>query len=437
MTALGWEGTNASAFLEALSRARRFDPEALELKSAAPADAFVLGYLRAMEDYLELTPIRAGKGLAGRKPIELLEFAARGLPDDFAVQFVTAMVRAQKTMGNADQWCEVFKGPQKVLEQFPVPKRNLRPGAVEAAMGYLSGYEESCPASKVAISKKQEELNQIYAIAKLGTQIVAGTQGGVVVWQPDSHQPVAIQDEFICGHVVVWEGAAWAGCDKHVFRWDGHTFKSYLSNAANDSEYYAPMLGTDGKLWVRYGKKTLAYEKAVDRFVEFQAPWKATSPYDAQVTRTGTVWWIDFLNSIHSGGRTYRLKSAEYPGRDPRRFREDSSGALWVEDFESGLFRLNSEGTFVREPGVESQASGVALELNHEQLFLLHYRKGLVIRQSGTTLQTIDLSELEFMRDLFLDRDGDVWVGGWNRLLRLREENGKWTKDVYRVEPQR
>lgn len=434
VNALGWESNgNAQVFLTALLQ--RHHSETIELEALSASEAFVLGYLEAMEDYLELKPLAAkGAGVRGRTPLELLDFAAQGLPDDFAVQFVRALVQAQKTMRREDQWCEVFKGPHRVLEQFPPPRRNLKPGAVEAAVGYLSGYEESCPASTVAISKKREELNQLYAVAKLGTQIVVGTQGGIVVWQPGSRTPVAIQEEFICGHVVIWEGAAWAGCDQQVFRWDGKTFKSYLGNKAKDAEYYAPMLGTDGKLWVRYGAKTFAFNRSTDRFEAFRAPWQA-GPYDALVTRTGVVWWIDFLKAVHAGPKTFRLQSAEYPGRDPRRIREDPTGALWVEDFESGLFRLNSEGTFVKDPLIDSQVTGVAVDLNQERLFALHYRNGLTIRPSGRTVQTVELKELDYMRDLLLTPEGELWIAGWTRLLRLREEHGAWTKESYRIEP--
>jgi hypothetical protein len=433
INALGWTGNgNAAVFLKGLLSRRHL--ESIELNAMSASDAFVLGYLRAMDDYLELTPVKpGGKGVAGRRPIELLEYAVIRLPSDFAVHYVTAMVRAQKTMANASKWCEVFTGPQRVLQQFPPASRNLKPGAVEAAIGYLKMYEESCPTSKAGLAKAREELNQIYAVVRLGTQIVTGTQGGVVVWDPETKRRVATQEEFICNRVVVFNGAAWAGCDKHVYRWDGKAFKAYLANKFDDAEYYAPMLGPGGVLWVRYRDKLYVYEPSGDTFNMIRSPWPG-DPYDVFVTRMGEVWWIDFLNSIHTAKKTWQLKTTEYPGRDPRRFREDATGALWVEDFESGAFRLGGEGTFVREPGVESQVTGVAFDLSHELLFLLQYRKGLVLRQNGRTVQTVDLHELDYMRDLMIEPTGDIWVGGWNQLLRLREQEGRWVKDSFRAE---
>jgi hypothetical protein len=434
VSALGWNFNgqqNATLFLQGLAKSRNLDPETLELKDLSPSERFVAGYLVAMDDYLELKPLRpGGRGVWGKKPGDLLDSAAAALPDDFAVQYVRALVRAQKAMDKA--WCEVFTGPKAVTDRFPPERRNLRPGAVAAAQEYLGLYEENCPGSKAASTKQRDELNQIYALAKLGSQIVAGTQAGVVVWDPDRPAPVATFPEFICGHVVVWGNAAWAGCDKQVVRWDGQAFKSYLKNDANDATYFAPMLGPEGSLWVRYGAQTWAFDKERGSFRQVKAPWTG-SPYDALVAKDGEVWWIDFLAAVRTPQRTLKVKGAEYPGKDPRHFSEDAAGALWVEDFESGFLRLDkANGKFVKEPGVDKQGSGVAFDLDHERLFLLHYRNGLTITQNGHVLQTIDLHELEYMRTMLFDH-GEVWIGGWNQLLRLRERDGQWVREPYLV----
>jgi streptogramin lyase len=256
----------------------------------------------------------------------------------------------------------------------------------------------------------------------------------VVVWDPTQPtKPVTTREEFICGHVVVLGDSAWAGCDKQVLRWDGRAFRSYLKNDANDATYYEPMLGKAGQLWVRYGAKTFAYEPQADRFKPVDTPWPG-SPYDALVRKNGEVWWIDFLKSLDTTSRRYALKSQDYPGRDPRRLVEDATGTLWVEDFESGFFHLDAHsGQFVQEPGIESRASGVAFDLRHERLFLLHYRQGLTVTLNHRAVASIDLSALQYMRDLMLDQAGDVWVAGWTELVRLREQDGNWSRTSYRV----
>jgi hypothetical protein len=146
VNALGWSPSgqkNAVAFLEAIARAKVLDRKHLELKDLSPAERFVAGYLIAMDDYLELRPIEAGAdGVVGMKPVDLLESAARALPNDFAVQYVHALVRAQLAMSGS--WCSVFQIPRAVVERFPKAKRNLRPSALKAAEAYLSAYAEDC-----------------------------------------------------------------------------------------------------------------------------------------------------------------------------------------------------------------------------------------------------------------------------------------------------
>ena len=87
----------------------------------------------------------------------------------------------------------------------------------------------------------------------------------------------------------------------------------------------------------------------------------------------------------------------------------------------------------MQEPGIESRASGVAFDLRHERLFLLHYRQGLTVTLNHRAVASIDLSALQYMRDLMLDQAGDVWVAGWTELLRLREQDGNWNRTSYRV----
>ena len=192
VNALGWQDAqNAELFLQGFAHAHNLDPERLEPKNLSASDRFVAGYLMALEGYLDLKPLRPnGKGVWGKKPLELLDGAAKELPDDFAVQYVRALVKAQEVMDKS--WCQVFKLPKGVLDRFPAGKRNLRPGAVESVQGYLSLYEKECPGSKAADKEKLEQLNQNFTLVQLGGQIVAGTQGGVVVWDPaQPTKPVA------------------------------------------------------------------------------------------------------------------------------------------------------------------------------------------------------------------------------------------------------
>lgn len=428
--ALGWGQDFATGFFNHVAQLRDLKPEQLDVKDLDASQQFVAGYLVAMADYLELKPLKPGaKGVWGKTGQFFIDRAAAALPEDFTVQYVQALIRAQKAMDSS--WCDVFRGPNDVLKRFPPSQRNLRPAAVEQAQGYLALYEESCPDSKAAARVEVEQLNQAYSVSKLGAQLVVGTQGGVVVWDPKQEQPIAKRPGFICTGLV-WKNATWHGCEAEVVRWDGTNFTSFLPRSKKgSSEYYQPMQGPDGKLWVRLGKQTWEYEEATTRFVPVKAPWNG-DPYDA-IFFEGQPYWIDFMRSLQMGTASLKLKSELYPGSDPRAFRVDARGTLWVEDFESGAFRLE-KGRFVKQPGLEAKASGVAYDVERKRLWLLHYTQGLVLLREGKPAERVDLQELENLRDLLLDpQTGDVWVGGWTQLVRVHADGPTWVKQRFRV----
>lgn len=270
-----------------------------------------------------------------------------------------------------------------------------------------------------------------YSLSKVGSQLVVGAQGGIVVWDAASDQPVARRAGFIC-RGLTWKGAAWIGCESEVVKWDGAHFSSFLPRSQKGSaEYYVPMQGPDGKLWVRLGKETFEFDEAGQRFVPVTAPWPG-EPYDAYFFE-GQPYWIDFLRALHAGPATLNLRSELYPGTDPRAFRVDARGQLWVEDFESGLLRLEN-GRFVKQPGLNDKGSGVAFDVERKRLWLLHYTQGLVLVREGQDPARVDLPELENMRDLLLEpASGDVWVLGWTQLVRVHAEGQSWAKQRYRV----
>ena len=160
----------------------------------------------------------------------------------------------------------------------------------------------------------------------------------------------------------------------------------------------------------------------------------AQRPYDALVRSNGETWSIDFLNALVVDGRAIAKLSAQYPGRDPRRFREDARGTLWVEDFESGLFRYDdATKTFAKLKGLDSRASGVARDEQRGRFVLLHYTDGLVLVPDQGAVTKVPLRELEYMRDLMLDENGDVWVGGWTGLMRLKPDGASFGKQLFEV----
>ncbi len=251
------------------------------------------------------------------------------------------------------------------------------------------------------------------------------------MWDPSQEKPIAKRPGFIC-RGITWKNETWHGCEAEVVRWDGANFTAFLPRTRkNSSDYYQPMEGPDGKLWVRLGKKTWEFEEAGQRFVEVTAPWPSDA-YDARFFE-GQPYWIEFLRALHVGQATINFKSELYPGTDPRAFRVDARGKLWIEDFESGAFRLEN-GRFVKQAGLDAKASGMAYDVERKRLWLLHYTQGLVLVRDGKEPERIDLGELENMRDMLLDpANGDVWVGGWTQLVRMRADGPTWVKQRFRV----
>ena len=148
INALGWniEGqNNGELFLQGLLRKKRMKSiQQLQLKDLTAEDKFVLGYLLAMDDYFNLSPldVKSRQGVLTATPLELLSQSAFALPDDFTVHFVKSLVEAQLNLSNS--WCSIYLAPTEVLRLFPENRRNLNPQAVSKAMEYMNLYRDNC-----------------------------------------------------------------------------------------------------------------------------------------------------------------------------------------------------------------------------------------------------------------------------------------------------
>lgn len=222
VNALGWDingKDNGDRFVAELAAAKGIALNDLQLKDLSPSDRFVLGYLLAMDDYFDLSPLRPGANddLWGATPLDLLSQAAYALPQDFTVQFVRAIVEVQPYLQQS--WCAVYLTPQGVLERFPAAQRNLRSQAVQVAMDYLKSYAESCeksPYQAANTTPTAPELNQIYQVGKFQDAIVTANQGGVVLWNPRSRQPITVRQEPLCTTLQVWGDRLWVGCQQRI-----------------------------------------------------------------------------------------------------------------------------------------------------------------------------------------------------------------------------
>jgi hypothetical protein len=439
INALGWniEGQeNGYLFLEGLASARGMRVQDVTLKDLSSSDRFVLGYLLAMDDYSNLSPLEpeSSEPLWSATPLELLSQAAQALPDDFTVHFVRAIVQGQANFSSS--WCSIYLAPQQVLKQFSPQERNMRPSAVAEAMEYLRLYKESCDEAQLDDNDTQSDanpdLNSIYKIAKFRGQIATATQGGVVIWNPKTKETTTVREESICGDVLVWQDDLWVGCQYRLLRFDGETWTTYIHDP-NPGEGSIHLLeNARGELLATHKGQLLRFDPD-SGFLELPDAFGGES-YDIFYRRNGERWSIDFLAAIIAGEKSFPLRSQFYPGSDPRSFYEDPDGRLWVVDFESGFYQFDEQaGRFIHLSDVGNKGSAIAVDPQHERLYLLHYTDGLYIKEGDAPAELVNLSALEYMRDLYLDDNGDLWVGGWNQLLRLRKQGNSWKTESFKI----
>ncbi|NJN38548.1 MAG: hypothetical protein HC790_07205 [Acaryochloridaceae cyanobacterium CSU_3_4] len=442
INALGWNvkgQRNGYRFLAGLAGQRGLKLQDMGLQDLQPEDQFILGYLLAMDDYNQLSPLSqtAQEDLWRATPLQLLSQAAYALPEDFTVNFVRAIVQSQGEFSHA--WCSVYLGPQRILAQFPEPKRNLRSQAVATAMDYLKLYEADCQKSGVGVQTGQQspqpELNQIYKIAEFQNHIVTATQGGIVIWDPQIRKALTTRKEQICTSLIVWSQSLWVGCQHRLLRFDGQTWKTYRHDPQTAEGGFKLIAGSKGTLLASHRGQLWQFDGKGDRFTPAASNLGTGQGYDLLYRRNGEQWRIDFLSALWRNQQQFPLKSQRYPGADPRAFYEDPSGQLWVIDFVNGFYRYEDTAQkFVPVKDVTSKSSAIAVDRRHQRTYLLHYTAGLYIREKGQAQPTfINLSELLYMRDLLVDHKGDIWVAGWNQLLRLRKQSNTWEKISFQL----
>lgn len=441
INALGWDidgKDNAYRFLEGLASVRGRQLHDITLADLSSSDRFVVGYLLAMDDYFNLAPLQSetSEPLWSDTPLELLSQAAAALPDDFTVHFVRAIVQGQANFSSS--WCSIYLAPQQVLEQFPVQKRNMRPEAVADAMEYLSLYKDSCDEAQLndrdTPSKANPDLNSIYKIANFRGQIATATQGGVVIWNPQTKKTTTVREESICGDLLVWRDDLWVGCQYRLLRFDGERWTTYIHDP-NPGEGSINLVQNDrGELLATHKGQLLKFDPKSDRFLELPASSDSGDGYDILYRRNGERWSIDFLAAIVVGDRRFPLRSQFYPGTDPRLFYEDPNERLWVADFENGFYQFDERARrFIQLPDVPDKGSAIAVDPRHQRIYLLHYTDGLYIKEGDAPAEFVDLRSLEYMRDLYLDDNGDLWVGGWNQLLRVRKQGESWKTESFKI----
>lgn len=441
INALGWNTSgqnNGYLFLTGLAQSKGMKVNDLSLDDLSAENKFILGYLLAMDDYFNLSPLNpdADQPLWRATPLQLLSMSAYALPNNFTVHFVKSLVEAQANFDTS--WCAVYQAPQSVLKQFPPAKRNLRPQAVEDVMEYINVYADDCGKSSENnddSSLKNPELNQIYEIIAFQGNIVTATQGGIVIWQNNQPKVVTVKPDSICTNLIVWQNQLWVGCQYRLWRYDGKQWQSYLHNPQYSENSYQLLLDNKGDLLVTYQGKLLRYNSQLDEFVADPNLGNIQTGYNLIYSQNGELWQIYFLEAITANSRRFPIKSSSYQGSDPRKLIEDSQGNLWVVDFNDGFYFYEpKKQEFIRFPEIANQGSDIAVDSQTGTIYLLHYRDGLYVKKTEEKIKFINLSSLEYMRDLYLDKQGNLWIAGWNSLLKLTpDKKGGFTTNNFKL----
>lgn len=285
------------------------------------------------------------------------------------------------------------------------------------------------------LHRADPRFNQIYRVTRYRRWIVTGTQAGIVFWNPRTGQVDLLQKAFISNSFLVDGKYLWAGTYRNVFRFDGMHVKRYLRRNARGHSVFR---GPNGSVWARQGNHYWRYDSTSDRLAAATPRWAPGRSYAIATTPNRALWSISFMSSIrryqHQSAKTYRLRSAEYPGRDPRSFYVSPSGELWVSDFGSGFYRYDAAtDRFVHDPTVSDKGAGIAIDSQRNWIWLGHYTNGVYLKRPNAKPRFFSFPGLGYMRDLHLDPNGDLWVGGWNALVRLYSSGGAWKRERFVV----
>jgi len=422
---IGWRldgQAHARTFVAAVAQNRETTEDALGLDDFSASDLLVLGYLLAMDDYRTLRPLDPkGSGFWSMTPLALLDRASTLAPDDFTIQYVRGLVVGQSALRGAGDYCAVFRATQDVLDRFPLEKRNMRPAAVLDAQRYMDLYAtDGCPLKPIseptmARVEAHPDMNRIYRVDRLKDHIIAVGDGGVIAWDTPIVQPVAARGGSKCIDLVVHDGAAWAGCQGRVWRWDGATWSEPLTGDG----FFRLLVGAEGEL-IAYTRHQ-AWARHDGRF---QSRHEKIPGTDAAYL-DGHLWWIG-PRGIHGPHGVFAKQSGEYSGSQPRRMQVDSLGRLWVADFSNGMYRFNAQRRrFDRIPGPDDQVMGVAVDRLGEMTWIVHHSIGLYRMWGDELSLRLNLTGLIPAKDVHLDADGTLWLGSMSGLGRIRVDGDR------------
>lgn len=303
------------------------------------------------------------------------------------------------------------------------------------------------------LRRPDPQYNQIYSVTRYRKWIVTGSQAGLAFFDPASGKVVKLVKAYITSDLVVRGKHLWASGYRRIMRFDSLRMKTYLPSKKTRGSLL--MEGPKGELLIKQHKLVhepdhfWRYDSLNDNFVPMSVAGPRLLPSGlggalvwilsaVMVRKNGQIWIIDFMRSLMRYDRaklfTFKTGGRVYPGKNPKSFYEDPYGRLWVMDFKHGFLRYDDVNeVFVRDPTVADKGSAMAVDRKRGRTWMLHYTDGVHLKEKKKPARFFNLSGLRYMRSLHLDPNGDLWVGGWNALVRIYKTRNGWRQQSFVV----
>ena len=134
VSAIGWDfdgQRNAPRFLAYLKKIHGVQTADEVLKKGHPHWGICLAYLKALDNYFDVT-----------EAAEWADQAAKRLPESYAASLIASLIRAQIYLDQ--DWCLTFAAVDMVRKKFELKDKDLNSAAIQRIFGYMDEYAQYC-----------------------------------------------------------------------------------------------------------------------------------------------------------------------------------------------------------------------------------------------------------------------------------------------------
>ncbi|MEQ8190052.1 MAG: WD40 repeat domain-containing protein [Candidatus Eremiobacterota bacterium] len=195
INAMGWNinGTdNGRIFIDLMARKLNKVPGKIKISDLSSEEILCLGYMLSMDDYFTLSPSsETGGEVETSAPMTLVKKAALQKPDNFTIQLIASLVKAQSLLSSESEWGNIYLTVNRVVSSDL--EKNMRKEAIGIIMDYIGSYKEYVDKDKIKESaiviKAFKETKGKTGLGKIelspdGTRLVTtgGDEKAVRIW---------------------------------------------------------------------------------------------------------------------------------------------------------------------------------------------------------------------------------------------------------------